>query len=310
MNIDLSDSESGIIDSKNVFGGSDNSVDCGVGLFCSSREVLSGVGVVIGNELISGFTFKLSIVIDGKFPAAAAGQFIMIRLFDNIGLLLGRPLAIYRVRRGDVAFGGNDVVEVIYFVVGRLTGRFSELVVGSRVYFWGPLGRGFDVGFNGHTILVAGGVGYTPFLMLAECLRGVGKVTLLYGARSADRLAPLKDFADLGVDVRIATDDGSVGFCGVVTKLLPDVYENGESARVLCCGPAAMLKAAFNVANDLGLPCVVSLETPMSCGLGLCYGCVVKVKDENDPNGWSYKRTCVEGPAFDAYKLVNFQTAD
>jgi dihydroorotate dehydrogenase electron transfer subunit len=311
----------------------------GSALFCSEREVWSGEGLVVGNERVAEFTFKLSVAVEGGFPEVQSGQFVMIRLAADIGLLLGRPLAIYRVRRGVVGIGGFgvcDIVEVIYLAAGRVTSRFSGLAAGSRVRFWGPLGRGFDVEFSGHTILVAGGVGHTPFLMLAEKLSrlhssyskipevehanattwsgcsgtkptahtGFG-ITLLYGARDAGRVVPLDDFEKLGVDVRIATDDGSIGFKGFVTTLVDGVYRRGELTRVLCCGSAQMLKAAFETAKALELPCVVSLETPMSCGLGICYGCVVKVKDNNDANGWSYQRTCIEGPAFDAYKLMH-----
>ncbi|MDR2642335.1 MAG: dihydroorotate dehydrogenase electron transfer subunit [Planctomycetaceae bacterium] len=270
-------------------------------LFCSERKVWSGEGLVVGNERISELTFRLSIAVDSNFPTVQSGQFIMIRLADDVGLLLGRPLAIYRVTRNNTVHDGCDVVEVIYLVAGRVTSRFSELAVGSRMRLWGPLGRGFDVEFSGRTLLVAGGVGHTPFLMLAEKLRN--RVTLLYGARSAERVVPLDDFEQVGVEVRISTEDGSLGVCGLVTELIEQVYCRDELTRILCCGSAPMIRATFKIAERLRLPCVVSLETPMSCGLGLCYGCVVKVKDAADANGWSYQRTCVEGPAFDAYSL-------
>ncbi|MDR2762011.1 MAG: dihydroorotate dehydrogenase electron transfer subunit [Planctomycetaceae bacterium] len=281
-------------------GGGLDVVKSGADIFCSSREVWSGEGVVVGNERIAELTFKLSVEVDEKFPAVRSGQFIMIRLLENIDLLLGRPLAIYRVNRV------CNVIELIYLVAGRVTSRFSELVIGSRLRIWGPLGIGFDVAFCGHTILVAGGVGHTPFLMLAEELSRVesSRVTLLYGARSANRVVPLDDFTRLGVEVYISTDDGTLGFRGFVTELIGQYYERCELTRILCCGSGVMLRASFSVASELSLPCVVSLETPMSCGIGLCYGCVVKVKDDNDSNGWTYKRTCVEGPSFDAYKLI------
>ncbi|MDR2346769.1 MAG: dihydroorotate dehydrogenase electron transfer subunit [Planctomycetaceae bacterium] len=295
------------ISSVNAVGGSGNS-DIGIidsSMFCSQRKVCSGEGIVIANECIADFTFKLSIAVEGNFPVVRAGQFIMIRLANNIDLLLGRPLAIYRVRRNDTTCDNNDIIEVIYLVAGRVTSRFSELTVGLRVRFWGPLGRGFDIELSKHTILVAGGVGHTPFLMLAENLSKVdsNRVTLLYGAKNKSRVVPLDDFVKIGVDVRVATDDGSIGFKGLVTELVEHVYRKDELTHIFSCGASPMLKATFNVASKLKLPCIVSLETPMSCGIGLCYGCVVKIKDENEPNGWTYQRTCVEGPAFNAYKL-------
>jgi dihydroorotate dehydrogenase electron transfer subunit len=270
-------------------------------LFCLEREVWSGEGVVVRNEQIADKTFRLSIAVDDKFPIAQSGQFIMVRLAVDVNLLLGIPLAIYKVDRNSNSFGGCDVVDVIYLVAGNMTSRFAQLTTNTRIRMWGPLGRGFEVDFLGHTILIAGGVGHVPFLMLAEKLK---RATLLYGAKNAARVVPLDDFVKAGVDVKIATDDGSLGIHGFVTELINQVYQQNEPTRILCCGPAQMMKATFEIAKKLELPCTVSLETPMSCGIGICYGCVVKVKDKNNPNGWNYKRTCIDGPAFDAYDLI------
>jgi dihydroorotate dehydrogenase electron transfer subunit len=280
-------------------------------LFCKQRQLWHGVGVVRDNIQIAESTFRLSIAVEfcgGEvFPPVNSGQFIMLRFADNSDKLLGRPLAIYRVG-GELSGLGDSksgfLLEVIYLVVGSVTSRFSGLGSGVRLSLWGPLGRGFEVEFGGHTIIVAGGVGHTPFLMLAAKLREQSrKVTLLYGARNAARVVPLDDFVKLGVDVRIATDDGSVGFGGRVTELIDKVYCPNEPTRILCCGTTPMLRAAFLVAQNLGVPCVVSLESPMGCGLGVCYGCVVKLKDKNNPAIFDYARTCVDGPAFDAYRL-------
>jgi dihydroorotate dehydrogenase electron transfer subunit len=272
-------------------------------LFCLERKVWSGEGVVVRNEQIADKTFRLSIAVDDKFPITQSGQFIMLRLAIDVNLLLGRPLAIYKVDRNSNSFEGRDVVDVIYLVAGNMTSRFAQLTINTRIRMWGPLGRGFDVDFDfaGHTILIAGGVGHAPFLMLAEKLK---RVTLLYGAKNAARVVPLDDFAKAGVEIKIATDDGSLGIHGFVTELISQIHQHNEPTRILCCGPAQMMKATFEIAKKLNLPCTVSLETPMSCGLGVCYGCVVKVKDKNNPNGWNYKRTCIDGPAFDAYNLV------
>jgi dihydroorotate dehydrogenase electron transfer subunit len=154
--------------------------------------------------------------------------------------------------------------------------------------------------------MVAGGIGQTPFLMLAE-QPASRKQTLLYGARSKNRIACIDDFQAAGIDVFIATDDGSEGKHGFVSDLIETVYRPQETTRILACGPQAMLKAVFRIAKKLELPCFVSLETVMSCGMGICFGCVVQYKENPDSAEWDYKRTCKEGPVFDAYKL-NFNT--
>ena len=165
--------------------------------------------------------------------------------------------------------------------------------------------------------MVAGGIGQTPFLALGrEQLqkRDYGwpprqvapseKVTLCYGARSADLLAGLDDFRAVGIDVRVATDDGSAGHHGLVTDLLSRCLAEAETTtcRVVCCGPEAMMEAVAGISASANVPCQVSLETPMACGIGICFSCVTKVIQ---PDGtWDYKRTCVDGPVFDAKKIV------
>jgi dihydroorotate dehydrogenase electron transfer subunit len=166
-----------------------------------------------------------------------------------------------------------------------------------------------------HLIMVAGGIGQTPFLALAqEALarkkygdppRDVPRalhVTFCYGARTADYLAGVEDFERLGIDVRLATDDGSRGHHGLVTDLLkPALAEHHGRPRIVCCGPERMMEAAAHIAREARVPCQVSLETPMACGIGICFTCVAKVRQEG--GGWDYKRTCVEGPVFDAEQI-------
>ena len=164
--------------------------------------------------------------------------------------------------------------------------------------------------------MVAGGIGQTPFLALAqEALhkkrygdppRDVPRalhVTFCYGARKAEYFAGVEDFERLGIDVRLATDDGSRGHHGLVTDLLKQVLsEHHGRPRIVCCGPEPMLEAVAKIAHATGVPCQVSLETPMACGIGICFTCVAKVKQPN--GGWDYQRTCVEGPVFDAERIV------
>jgi dihydroorotate dehydrogenase electron transfer subunit len=132
--------------------------------------------------------------------------------------------------------------------------------------------------------------------------RSLKKVTLCYGVRSFEYFAGVEEFKQLGVDVRLSTDNGSLGHHGLVTDLLCQVLDESPSARVVCCGPEPMMEAVARICHRAAVDCRVSLESPMACGIGVCFSCVAKVRDET--GGWDYKRTCVEGPVFDSQKIA------
>ena len=221
----------------------------------------------------------------------------MLRLPNSTDPLLGRPLALYRAE--------THRIEVVYLTVGKMTNRLAEVKPDAPLELWMPLGNGFPDNDVQHTIIVAGGIGQTPFLMYCKnrlVQNRQERISLLYGARTATRIACMDDFRQLGIEPSIATDDGSQGYHGLVTDLIEKQYQPGERTQLLCCGPLPMLKSAFLIAQKLELPCFVSLETPMSCGLGICYGCVVQYRENNNA-AWDYRRTCIDGPVFDAYKI-------
>ena len=128
--------------------------------------------------------------------------------------------------------------------------------------------------------------------------RQARRVSLYYGVRTADLAAGVDDFRPTGADVRLASDDGSLGFRGFVTQLL---QQHERPDRLVGCGPEPMLHALAQLARAWGVPCDVSLETPMACGLGVCFSCVTPVRTAA---GWDYKRVCVDGPVFDAAGLA------
>jgi dihydroorotate dehydrogenase electron transfer subunit len=202
-----------------------------------------------------------------------------------------------------------------------MTARLAECLPSRRLDLWGPLGNGFPPLPAEHLIMVAGGIGQTPFMALSREYTGLRqygsparvvlpskKITFCYGARSAEYLAGVEDFQTLGLDVRLATDDCSAGHHGFVTDVLKQVLTESRTqiaagkCRVVCCGPEKMMEAVSEITHSAGVPCQVSLETPMACGIGICFTCVAKVRE---PDGsWDYRRTCVEGPIFDAEELV------
>jgi dihydroorotate dehydrogenase electron transfer subunit len=273
-------------------------------------RVWQGTVSVVENVPLARDTYRIRLDCPVLARRIVPGQFLMVRLAGVNDPLLGRPLALYDVAAD--AAGQPAAVDIVYLTVGKMTRRLAALSAGAKLEVWGPLGNGFPPTPGEHLLMVAGGIGQTPFLALAqECLGlrsygdpprqfpRAGKVTLCYGCRSGQYLAGVEDFQRAGVDVRLSTEDGSAGQRGLVTDLIGPVVEQSKlPCRIVACGPEAMLAAVAKLAERLRLPCQVSLETPMACGIGICFSCVAKVRDESGQ--WDYRRTCVEGPVFDA----------
>jgi dihydroorotate dehydrogenase electron transfer subunit len=274
-----------------------------------------GAVSVVENVPLARDTFRIRIDCPEIARSIVPGQFLMLRLPGMNDPLLGRPLAMYDTVLSPS--GEPRGLDIVYLVVGKLTRRLAELQAGQQLEVWGPLGNGFDALPARRVLMVAGGIGQTPFMALAkECLglhqygappRVVPRadsVTLCYGARTAAYLAGVEDFRRLGLDVRVSTDDGSAGQHGLVTDLARSVLqESAADCRIVCCGPEPMMHAVAQLAAQFKVPCQVSLETPMACGIGICFSCVARVRDGQ--GGWDYRRTCVEGPVFDA-ALIEF----
>lgn len=262
-------------------------------------------------------TFLLRLECPELAARMVPGQFVMLRKVGGDDPLLARPFALFDVWRNarDEPLG----IEIGYHVVGKFTswlaGQGDRL---DALEMWGPLGNGFTPCGTDHLIMVAGGIGQTPFLAVAREAKHrfrygqparkaplVSRLTLCYGVRNVDYLAGVEEFKQSGVDVLISTDDGSHGHAGLVTDLLVQTLDRepaGSRPAILCCGPERMMAAVSKLALQRGLPCQVSLETPMACGLGICFSCVAKVRDSE--GGWDYQRTCVTGPIFPAEAIV------
>lgn len=271
---------------------------------------------VLENVRLARDTYRIRLPLPDLAARIVPGQFVMVRIAGYDDPLLGRPFALYDTVLDDA--DRPTAIDLVYLVVGKMTARLARLRPGDQVAAWGPLGNGFVPLPAERLLMVAGGIGQTPFPAVAQEALGlraygaparpalrVGEVVLCYGARNREYLAGIEDFERLGVKVHVSTDDGTAGLHGRVTDLLDPLLAAGRLAttRVACCGPEPMLAAVARKCAKAHVMCHVSLETPMACGLGICFSCVAKVKD--DVGGWDYRRTCVEGPVFDA-RLIEF----
>jgi dihydroorotate dehydrogenase electron transfer subunit len=277
---------------------------------------------VLENVPIARDTYRIRLDDARMASAIRPGQFLMIRPASRSATdpLLGRPFALYDVVR-DVA-GRPTALDVVYLVLGRGTATLAACRSGDRLSVWGPLGNGFGPPPEGPVVFVAGGIGQTPFLALGRWWLGQASygdtldgdsefaagrdpfaratsATLLYGVRTAELAAGVDDFRAAGIAVELATDDGSAGHHGFVTDLLAHRLEHGQRpAKVVGCGPPAMLAALSRLVAQHAVPCDLSLENHMACGFGACFSCVAPIRQADGTI--DLRRVCVEGPIFPA----------
>lgn len=267
---------------------------------------------IIENPTIAEGTKRVRVQAPELAQSAVPGQFFMLRIPGN-DPLIGRAFALYDAASDDAGW-----LDLVYVVKGKLTTSLARLDAGDELAIWGPLGNGFPTTPAEHLVMVAGGIGQTPFLTLArEALGGqrfgnrpsgyAQRVSFCYGVRSAPLAAGLDQFSEAGCNLLLATEDGSTvprATCltGRVTDALQQILDSAapRNTRVVCCGPEPMMEAVAKQTAEQGFACEVSLETPMACGIGICFTCVAKIGTHED---WDYKRTCVEGPVFDACQV-------
>lgn len=282
---------------------------------CHADHAAYQRAVIVAHSRVAENTWRLRLDCPAIAAAATPGQFAMLRIPDRCDPLLARPLAVYDTF-ADAA--GPRHVDFIYLVHGKFTTALTALVPGDELVAWGPLGNGFGTEPADHLVLVAGGIGQTALLALGRERLGLARygapsrtpprarrVTFCWGARHAGMFGDVEDFRTAGCDVHLATLDGSTGTKGTVVDLLDQRFAAGidrTATHIACCGPEPMMEAVAGWAAARGVRCEVSLETPMACGIGICFTCVARIRD--DDGNWDYRRTCVEGPVFDASRVV------
>ncbi len=230
---------------------------------------------------------------------ARAGQFVMIKAGTSPDLPLPRPFSIMATDPGAETF------TLFVKVVGPGSRALSALGPGEVAQCLGPLGHHFSAPRHGtEALLIAGGYGVAPFrLFIDELKRNGARARLFYGGRRSEDLPLLDHMSALGAPVVPATEDGSAGDRGRVTRPLEQWLDQGAGpARLYACGPEAMLHAVARLAEARRLEAEVSLDPWMGCGIGTCLGCVVRIQDAEDDKA-RYRCACTEGPVFDAARV-------
>lgn len=231
-----------------------------------------------------------------------AGQFVMIKAGQSAEPPLRRPFSILATAPAQGRFS------LFVKAIGQGTRALCGLQPGDAAQCLGPLGRPFTApAADEAPVLVAGGYGIAPFLLMSRELRARGLTArVFYGGRTAAELPLREPFAAAGMPLELSTDDGSLGFHGRVTGALEahlDKGGDGRRPRLYACGPDPMLHAVAALAARRGFAAEVSLDPWMGCGVGTCLGCVVKIQAPEQER-WKYRCACTEGPVFDATHVV------
>lgn len=268
------------------------------------RMIVDEQAEVLENRALSA---EYNVVTLGAASIAAAarpGQFVMVKTRPGLEPLLRRPFSIFEILRA--ADGTPRGISILNKRIGTGTGQLFDARVGDRLGCLGPLGQPWPLVDPPTTAwMVAGGVGLAPFATLTEALaaRGVS-LRLFYGARRGEDLYYADWFADRGVELVLATEDGSRGAHGRITLPLDSALRDAAAdapIAIYCCGPTPMMQAVAERAGASGRDVWVSLEQVMGCGMGGCYSCVVPVKT---PGGTPhFVRSCTSGPVFAASTL-------
>jgi dihydroorotate dehydrogenase electron transfer subunit len=204
-----------------------------------------------------------------------------------------------------MSVGPGGRAEILAKTVGRGTALLERALPGAEVDVLGPLGTSFPEP-NADTIdlLVAGGVGLPPMFMQAAVAAAHGRIDrseMIYGGRGAPDLVLLREMEAMGLELFLTTESGEVGEKGLVTRALEArlAQHSGKPVRVMGCGPNGMLWAIARQARAANVPCFISLEEQMACGIGVCLGCAIPALSR------PYRYVCSNGPVFDAADVLD-----
>lgn len=244
----------------------------------------SQIFTLVKNDRIADGIYDWVVENDSLPKLAKCGQFANIKVS---GKTLRRPISICDADEHSLRF--------VFQVKGEGTQIMSEQRVGDKVEILAPLGHGFELQNGKRYCLIGGGIGVPPMLYTAKQCENPLVIT---GFRNKDLVILQDDFKAAGAELVLTTDDGSAGIHGFVTDVLGQRLD--EVDEVLACGPIPMLKAIYKVCKGK-VPCQVSLEERMGCGIGACLVCACKTKPKDGEEYMS--QVCRHGPVYNAEEV-------
>ena len=253
---------------------------------------------LIKKEQLKSDIFKFSLSAKEIVDVARPGQFIEIRVTEGLDPFLRRPISIYNMDKE------KGILEIIFRIQGRGTEILSRKKEGDLVDIVGPLGYG-TFKFEGYKniAILGGGIGVFPLYELAKNALRETTVNTYLGFRDKEAVLLEEEFEKVSNKLVITTDDGSYKIHGFAINELKKDLEEGKIDAIFACGPLPLLRAVKNLAKEKDIPCQISLEEKMGCGIGACLGCAVKTAKslQNAPEYW---HVCKAGPVFNAYDVT------
>lgn len=251
---------------------------------------------LLAKEQLKEDIFKFRIQAKEIVETAKPGNFIEIRVADDVEPFLRRPISIFSIQKEEGS------LEFIFQAKGKGTKLLTKKEVGDDIEVLGPLGYGtFEVTDYNKVAIIGGGIGVFPLYELAKELKQTttSQINTYLGFRNKDYVVTEKEFNDVSDKLVITTDDGSYGISGFAINELKKDIEKEPVDRIFACGPLPMLKAVQAFAVENNIPCQISLEEKMACGVGVCLGCAVKTATSTK-EAPEYVHVCKAGPVFEA----------
>lgn len=247
---------------------------------------------LVKKENLKPDIYKFSVKAEEIVKIAKPGQFLNIRVNNEVEPLLRRPISIYNLDKE------NGILEFIFQVKGRGTKILAQRTIGEKIDILGPLGYGsFKFNEYKNIAIIGGGIGVFPLYELAKQAKENGKnVNTYLGFRNKDLVTLEDKFEEVSDNLIITTDDGSYKEKGFAIDWLK---KDKNIDCIFACGPLPMLRAVREYAIENDIPCQISLEERMACGLGVCLGCAIKTA-KSPKEAPEYWHVCKAGPVFEA----------
>lgn len=248
---------------------------------------------LVKKEMLIDEIYKFSVEAPEICKLAKAGQFLEVKVSETGEPFLRRPISIYNNDKE------NGIIEFIFQVKGKGTDLLKDKKEGEMIDIMGPLGFGsFKVQEYNSVAIIGGGIGTYPLYELTKELKGKSNLNVYLGFRDKSLVSCEKEFEAIGLNkLVVTTDDGSYKEKGFAIDFMKKDIEEHRVDMIFACGPLPMLRAVREYAIKENIPCQISLEERMGCGIGACLGCAVKVISGEEPR---FGHVCKEGPVFEA----------